>query len=72
MSHVARVTEITARSEKGFEDAIRTGLERAGKTLRNIEGAWVKEQKVEVNDGVISSYQVDMLVTFVLDDQDDV
>jgi dodecin len=70
MSHVARVTEITARSEKGFEDAIRVGLERAGKTLRNIEGAWVKEQKVEVNDGVIASYQVDMLVTFVLDDQD--
>ncbi|HSM33024.1 MAG TPA: dodecin family protein [Anaerolineae bacterium] len=70
MSHVARVTEITARSEKGFEDAIRVGLERAGKTLRNIEGAWVKEQKVEVNDGAIASYQVDMLVTFVLDDQD--
>jgi dodecin len=70
MSHVARVTEITARSEKGFEDAIRVGLERAGKTLRNIEGAWVKEQKVEVRDGVIASYQVDMLVTFVLDDQD--
>jgi flavin-binding protein dodecin len=70
MSHVARVTEITARSEKGFEDAIRLGLERAGKTLRNIEGAWVKEQKVEVNDGAIASYQVDMLVTFVLDDQD--
>jgi dodecin len=70
MSHVARVTEITARSEQGFEDAIRVGLERAGKTLRKIEGAWVKEQKVEVNDGVIASYQVDMLVTFVLDDQD--
>ena len=70
MSHVARVTEITARSEKGFEDAIRVGLERAGRTIRNIEGAWVKEQKVEVNGGVISSYQVDMLVTFVLDDQD--
>jgi dodecin len=70
MSHVARVTEITARSEKGFEDAIRVGLERASKTLRNIEGAWVKEQKVEVNDGAIASYQVDMLVTFVLDDQD--
>ncbi len=72
MSHVARVTEITARSEKGFEDAIRAGLERASKTLRNIEGAWVKEQKVEVKDGVISSYQVDMLVTFVLDDHDDI
>lgn len=70
MSDVARVTEITARSEQGFEDAIRVGLERAGKTLRNIEGAWVKEQKVEVKDGAISSFQVDMLVTFILDDQD--
>ena len=69
MNDVARITEITARSEKGFEDAIRVGLERAGKTLRNIEGAWVKEQKVEVNDGTISSYQVDLLVTFVLDDE---
>lgn len=70
MGDVARVTEITARSEQGFEDAIRVGLERAGKTLRNIEGAWVKEQKVEVKDGAISSFQVDMLVTFILDDQD--
>ena len=70
MGEVARVTEITARSEQGFEDAIRVGLERAGKTLRNIEGAWVKEQKVEVKDGAISSFQVDMLVTFILDDQD--
>lgn len=69
MNDVARITEITARSEKGFEDAIRVGLERAGKTLRNIEGAWVKEQKVEVDDGTISSYQVDLLVTFVLDDE---
>ena len=70
MNDVARVTEITARSEKGFEDAIRVGLERAGRTLRNIEGAWVKEQKVEVRDGAITSFHVDLLVTFILDDQD--
>jgi len=67
MGDIARVTEITARSEKSFEDAIRIGLDRANKTLRNVEGAWIKEQKVAMNDGAITSYQVDMLVTFVLD-----
>lgn len=70
MGNVARITEITARSDKGFEDAIKVGLERAAKTLRNIEGAWVKEQKVDVKDGAITAYQVDLLITFVLDDQD--
>lgn len=70
MGHVARITEITARSDKGFEDAIKVGLERAGRTLRNIEGAWVKEQKVDVKDGAITAYHVDLLVTFILDDQD--
>jgi flavin-binding protein dodecin len=68
MADVARVTEITARSPKGFEDAIRVGLERANSTLRNVEGAWVKEQKVELENGVITAYYVNMLVTFVLDD----
>lgn len=68
MGKVARVTEISARSDKSFEDAMRVGLQRAAKTLRNIEGAWIKEQKVTVSDGEIVSFQVDMLVTFVLDD----
>ncbi len=67
MGNVARVTEITARSSKGWEDAVRVGLERAGETLRNVESAWIKEQKVECKDGKIATYQVDMLVTFVLD-----
>ena len=67
MSNVARVTEISARSEKSFDDAMRTGLQRATKTLRNVEGAWIKEQKVKISDGEIVSYQVDMLVTFVLE-----
>ena len=71
MGDIARVTEITARSDKSFEDAIRIGLDRANKTLRNVEGAWIKDQKVAMHDGRIDSYQVDMLVTFVLDgDQD--
>jgi flavin-binding protein dodecin len=68
MSNVARVTEISARSEKSFDDAMRTGLQRATKTLRNVEGAWIKEQKVKISGGEIVSYQVDMLVTFVLED----
>lgn len=72
MGQVARVTEITARSEKGWEDAVRVGLERANRTLRNVQAAWIKEQKVDVRDGAIASYQVDMLVTFVLDDDEGV
>ena len=64
---VARITEISARSDTSFEDAIRVGLERAAATLRNVSGAWVKEQKVEVSDGTITAWQVVMEVTFVLD-----
>jgi flavin-binding protein dodecin len=65
---VARVTEITARSSKSFEDAIRVGVERATKTLRHVRGAWIKEQHVEIEDGKIVSYQVNMLITFLLED----
>ena len=68
MSSVGRVTEITSRSETSFEDAIRVGIERASKTLRGVKGAWVKEQQVEVENGKITWYRVNMLVTFVLDD----
>lgn len=65
---VAKVTEISATSTKSFEDAIHQGLTRAGKTLRNVRGAWIKEQHVRVTDGRVSEYQVNMMVTFVLDD----
>ncbi len=65
---IARVTEISATSEKGFEDAIRQGLARANDTLRNVKSAWVKEQSVDCADGKISSFRVNMMVTFVLDD----
>lgn len=68
MSSVGRVTEITSRSDTSFEDAIRVGIERANKTLRGVKGAWVKEQQVEVEDGRIVNYRVNMLVTFILDD----
>ncbi len=65
---VAKVSEISARSNKGFEDAIQVGIARASKTLRNVNSAWVKEQRVEIRDGKIASYQVNMMVTFTLDD----
>ena len=67
-SSVAKVSEISARSEKSFEDAIHSGIARANKTLRNLTSAWVKEQRMEIRDGRVTSYQVNMLVTFVLDD----
>ena len=68
MSSVARVTEISARSSKSFDDAIKLGLERATKTLRNVSSAWVKEQRIEIKKGVIVGYQVNLLITFVLED----
>lgn len=67
---VARVTEISSQSSTSFEDAIATGITRASETLRGITSAWVKEQKIEVTDGNISGYQVNLLVTFVLDSGD--
>ena len=65
---VATVTEISAISEKGFEDAIQQGIARATKTLRNVEGAWVKDQNVMIEDGNIVGYKVNLEVTFVLEE----
>ena len=65
---VAKVSEISATSTKSFEDAIQQGLARASKTLRNVKSAWIKEQQVRWTDGRVSEYQVNMMVTFVLDD----
>ena len=66
---VARVTEISSTSSKSFDDAITQGIKRSSKTLRNVKSAWVKEQYVRCDDGgKIVEYQVNMLVTFVLDD----
>jgi flavin-binding protein dodecin len=61
-----KVIEITSTSAKSFEDAIEKGIARADKTLKNVEGAWIKEQKVIVTDGKINGFRVNMLVTFVL------
>jgi flavin-binding protein dodecin len=65
---VATVTEISAISEKGFEDAVQQAIARANKTLRNVEGAWVKDQNVMIEDGHIKGYKVNLEVTFVLED----
>ncbi|HET6681785.1 MAG TPA: dodecin family protein [Gemmatimonadaceae bacterium] len=65
---VAKVTEIISSSNKSFEDAIQQGISRANKTLKNVKGAWVKEQKIDVTNGSISQYRVVMKVTFVLND----
>jgi flavin-binding protein dodecin len=68
MNNVAKVSEISATSAVSFEDAVKRGLERAEKTIRNIRSAWIKEQQVRVNKGAITEYQVNMLITFVLED----
>lgn len=65
---VARVTEIIASSDKSFEDAIRKGIDRANKTLKNVKGAWVEDQKVVVENGNITEFRAVLKVTFVLED----
>jgi len=65
---IARVTELSAMSNVSFEDAIEQAITRASQTLRNVSSAWVKEQRVIVENGAISSYQVNLNVTFVLEE----
>ena len=68
MSSVARVTEIIASSTKSFDDAVKTGVDRACKTLDNVQGAWVKDQKIVIKKGKITEYRVGPMITFVLTD----
>ena len=63
---VAKISELTAESSKSFEDAVEKGIRKMSKSVDNIEGAWIKEQKVVVKDGEISAYRVTMKVTFVV------
>ncbi|MGG7643649.1 dodecin family protein [Rhodovulum sp. YNF3179] len=65
---IARVTEISATSPTSFDDAVKQGIERASKTLRHIQGAWVKDNNVDVENGAVTAYRVNMQVTFLLDD----
>ncbi len=65
---VARVTEIIASSKKSFDDAVKIGVDRACKTLDNVTGAWVQDQKLSVQKGKIVEYRVNLKITFVLKD----
>ena len=65
---VAKVSELSVTSTKSFDDAVQQGVARASKTLRNVRGAWIKEQHVRCDNGKIAEYQVNMMVTFVIDD----
>jgi len=65
---VARVTEISATSPESFEDAVKQGIDRANQTLRHVRSAWIKEQQVNLDEGRIVEYQVNMLITFVLEE----
>ncbi len=65
---VAKVSEISSTSTVSFEDAINKGVKRASKTIRNIRSAWIKEQQLRLENNEVAEYQVNMLITFVLDD----
>ena len=67
---IARVTEISSTSTKSFEDAIQSAVTRASQTLRNVRSAWVKEQQIKIDNGKIAEYQVNLRITFVLDEAD--
>lgn len=65
---IAKLSELGATSNEGFQDAIELGIARADKTLRNVKSAWIKEQHVRVTQGAITESQVNMMVTFIIDD----
>jgi flavin-binding protein dodecin len=67
---IARITEISSTSVKSFEEAIQSGVARATQTLRNVRSAWVKEQQIRIDDGKIVEYQVNLMITFILDEGD--
>ena len=68
---IARITEISSTSKRSFEDAIQTGVSRATRTLRNVRSAWVKEQQIRVENDSIVEYQVNLMITFVLDEDNE-
>lgn len=67
MTTIAKISEITTSSGKSFEDAIENGIKRASETIRGIQGAWIQDQKIVVNDGKIIEYRVNLKITFVLE-----
>ena len=64
---IARVAEISATSPTSFQDAIQQGIDRANQTLRHVTSAWIKEQRIDLDEGKITKYQVNLLITFVLE-----
>jgi len=64
---VAKIIEISSDSKISFQDAIESGLKRAEKTVKHVKGAWISEQKVTVDKGLIASYRVIMRVSFVIE-----
>jgi dodecin len=67
---VAKVIELSSTSTQSFEDAIQKGVERACKTLKGVQGAWVKEQQVSIENNKITTYRVNLMITFILGDSD--
>jgi hypothetical protein len=65
---IARITEITASSTNSFQEAVQLGIQRANRTLKNVKGAWIEDQKVIVSNGKVTQYRVNMKVTFVLEE----
>ncbi len=68
---VAKVIEISSTSQQSFEDAIKRGIARATSSLRGVQSAWVKEQTVSVENGQINGYRVNLMITFLMDDNED-
>lgn len=69
---VAKVIEISSTSEQSFEDAIKRGVARASSSLRGVQSAWVKEQSVSIENGQINGYRVNLMITFILNEGEDV
>ena len=68
---VAKVIEISSTSQQSFEDAIKRGIQRASSSLRGVQSAWVKEQTVQIDNGQINGYRVNLMITFIMDEGDD-
>lgn len=69
---VAKNIEITSSSPQSFEDAIQKGIAKASSTIDNVRGAWIKEQKISIKDGQVDEYRVNMIITFVLSERENI
>ena len=64
---IAKVVEVNSSSQKSFEDAIQTGISKVTETVKNVQGAWINEQKVIIQDNKITEYRVNLKISFVVD-----